>query len=247
MKKILFLAAMSATIALMAAPASAQQHNILTEKEKQEGWQLLFDGKSFGDWRKYKETAMPEQWSIDEENGAMKLAANARRPGSMSGADILFGGKKFSNFELSIDWMIESRGNSGIFYYVVEAEGQQNMFERSPEVQVLDNWYAGDNKLTNHLAGSLYDMLPALPQNAKPAMQWNTIVIKIDNGMVTHTQNGEVVCQYSLWTPEWGALVGASKFNGWPGFTAGPAREGYIGLQDHGYAVWFRNIKVREL
>ena len=245
MKKIFLPAAMSALIALAALPASAQQ-NTLTAQEKQEGWQLLFDGKTFGEWRQYNGTAMPEQWSVDEANGAMKLATNARRPGAMSGADILFGGRQFSNFEVSIDWMIESKGNSGILYYVVEEEGKP-MYTAAPEVQVLDNWYASDNKLSNHLAGSLYDILPALPQNAKPAMEWNTIVIRVDNGNVTHTQNGEVVCRYSLWTPEWGALVAGSKFKDWPGFNAGPARQGYIGLQDHGYAVWFRNIKIREL
>jgi hypothetical protein len=164
----------------------------------------------------------------------------------MSGADILFAGSQFSDFEVSIDWMIEKAGNSGILYYVVEEAGKA-MYNAAPEVQVLDNWNAGDNKLANHLAGSLYDILPALPQNARPAMEWNTIVIRVEGGNVTHTMNGEKVCQYSLWTPEWAKLVAGSKFKDWPGFNAGPARQGYIGLQDHGYAVWYRNIKIREL
>jgi len=42
-------------------------------------------------------------------------------------------------------------------------------------------------------------------------------------------------------------LVENSKFKNFPGFTEGIAKEGYIGLQDHGYTVWFRNIKIREL
>jgi hypothetical protein len=245
MKKVLFSAITLALVAIVAIPASAQQ-NTLTAAEQQAGWQLLFDGKTFDGWRQYNGTAMPEQWSIDEAQSAMKLATNSRRPGNMSGADVIFAGKQFSNFEVSIDWRIESQGNSGILYYVAEVEGKP-MYEAAPEVQVLDNWYAGDNKLTNHLAGSLYDILPALPQNAKPAYEWNTIVIKVDNGTVTHTQNGEVVCRYSLWTPEWSKLVAGSKFRDWPGFNAGPAKQGYIGLQDHGYAVWFRNIKIREI
>ncbi len=244
MKKLFFGALALAALTVMPA-AAQQQPNTLTADQQREGWQLLFDGSSFGSWRQYNGTAMPEQWSIDTERGAMKLET-APRAGAMRGLDIIYAGKQFDNFELSIDWMIESQGNSGILYYVVE-QAEKPMYDAAPEIQVLDNWYAGDNKLANHLAGSLYDILPALPQNARPAMQWNTIVVKVDNGRVTHTQNGEVVCQYTLWTPEWGKLVAGSKFKDWPGFNAGPARQGYIGLQDHGYAVWFRNIRIREL
>jgi hypothetical protein len=254
MKKILLFAASAALVALVATPASAQraaraqkvEQNTLTAEEQQAGWQLLFDGETFDGWRKYNGTEMPEQWSIDKKEGAMKLATNSKNPGSMSGADVIFAGKQFANFEVSIDWMIEEEGNSGILYYVAEVPGEA-MFMAAPEVQVLDNWNAGDNKLTNHLAGSLYDILPALPQTAKPAMEWNTIVIKVEDGRVIHTQNGQEVCRYSLWTPEWGMLVAGSKFRDWPGFNAGPAKQGYIGLQDHGYAVWFRNIKIREI
>ncbi len=253
MKKILLFAASAALVALVVVPASAQRakraqqaaQNTLTAEEQQAGWQLLFDGESFDGWRQYNGTAMPESWSIDKKQGAMKLATNPR-PGRMGGFDIIFADKQFSDFELTIDWMIEEKGNSGILYYVVEEAGKP-MFNAAPEVQVLDNWYASDTKLANHLAGSLYDMLPALPQNAKPAMEWNTIVIRVKDGRVTHTQNGVEVCRYSIWTPEWGMLVAASKFKDWPGFNQGPAKQGYIGLQDHGYSVWFRNIKVREL
>jgi hypothetical protein len=145
-----------------------------------------------------------------------------------------------------MDWKIEKGGNSGIFYYVVEYPGKP-IYYAAPEIQVLDNWYASDNKLTNHLAGSLYDMLPALPQNAKPAGEWNTIVIRVENGKATHIQNGVKVVEYELWTPEWNELVAKSKFKDWPGFKEGPAKEGYIGLQDHGYDCWYKNIKIREL
>jgi hypothetical protein len=74
-----------------------------------------------------------------------------------------------------------------------------------------------------------------------------SIVIRVENGNVTHTQNGTKVVSYTLWTPEWDALVANSKFKDFPGFTEGISKEGYIGLQDHGYDVWFRNIKIREL
>ncbi len=221
----------------------AQKNNTLKAKEKKEGWTLLFDGKNMDGWRKCNSTEMATNWKIDDES--MKVV-RGERAGRGQGGDILYGPKKYKNFELSIDWKIEKEGNSGIFYYVVEYPDKP-IYEAAPEVQVLDNWNAGDNKLANHLAGSLYDMIPALPQNAKPAGEWNTIVIRVKDGKVTHTQNGVKVVEDELWTPAWYDLVAKSKFKDWPGFKEGPAKEGYIGLQDHGYDCWFRNIKIREL
>ena len=219
------------------------QHNTLTEKEIKEGWTLLFDGKSFDGWRKCNSTEMAANWEINEQ--AMKVKRGEKK-GSGQGGDILFGKEKFGDFELSIDWKIEKEGNSGIFYYIVETPGKP-IYNAAPEIQVLDNWYASDNKLTNHLAGSLYDLLPALPQNAKPAGEWNTIVVRIKDGKATHIQNGVKVVEYTLWTPEWYDMVSKSKFKDWEGFKEGPAKEGFIGLQDHGYDCWFRNIKIRKL
>jgi hypothetical protein len=89
-------------------------------------------------------------------------------------------------------------------------------------------------------------MLAADPKTVKPAGEWNTIVIYVKDGMVTHTQNGVKVVEYTLWTPEWNAMVVNSKFKNFRGFIEGIAKEGYIGLQDHGYTIWFRNIKIRE-
>ena len=239
-------------LAIVSTAIVFAQDNTLTAKEKSEGWQLLFDGKSFEGWRQCNKTEMAPFWVI--ENGVMRIISKAERPAVPEGerrpgaSDILFGTKKFKDFELSIDWNIGHGGNAGIFYYVREIPGKP-IYQACPEVQILDNWNAGDNKLTNHLAGSLYDMLPALPQNAKPSGQWNTIVIRIKDGHVTHTQNGEKVCEYTLWTPEWEKLVAGSKFKDWPEFQEGaPDKEGYIGLQDHqDNGCSFKNIKIREL
>lgn len=228
---------------IMSVSAASAQNNTLTKKEKQAGWTLLFDGTSFDGWRKCNATEMAANWEISEEAMRVKRGEKA---GYGQGGDILFAAEKYSDFELSIDWKIEKEGNSGIFYYVVEAPGKP-IYNAAPEIQVLDNWNASDNKLTNHLAGSLYDMLPALPQNALPAGEWNRLLVRVKDGRVTHVQNGVKVVEYTLWTPEWRDLVAKSKFKDWPGFREGPAREGYIGLQDHGYDCWFRNIKIRKL
>ena len=223
----------------------SQAPNTLTAAEKQQGWVLLFNGRTFDGWRQCNGTTMPANWVVEDQ--AMKVfTAPGRKPGQGAGGDILYGLKKFRDFELSIDWKTEKAGNSGIFFNVREVPSQP-IYYAAPEVQVLDNADATDNKLASHLAGSLYDMLPAAPNSVKPAGEWNTIVIRVKDGRVTHTQNGMKVVEYTLWTAEWDALVQVSKFKTFKGFIEGIAKEGYIGLQDHGYAIWFRNIKIREL
>jgi len=245
MKRHIFSTLLMAVALLIALPGFSQTVNKLSKKEKKEGWVLLFNGQNFDGWRQCNGTAMPANWVIEED--AMKVFTAAdKKPGQGSNGDILFQSKKFKNFELSIDWKASKMANSGIFYCVREVPGKP-IYYASPEVQVLDNVDASDNKIDSHLAGSLYDMLPADPKTVKPAGEWNTIVISMKDGQVTHTQNGVKVVSYSLWTPEWDALVAKSKFKTFPGFTEGISKEGYIGLQDHGYAVWFRNIKIREL
>ena len=188
---------------------------------------------------------MPKNWKIDDN--AMKVfTGEGKKPGSGAKGDILFGDKKFKNFELSIDWKASKMANSGIFINVREVPGKP-IYYAAPEIQVLDNVDATDNKVASHLAGSLYDMIAADPETVHPAGQWNTIVIHVKNGKVTHTQNGVEVLSYEMWTPEWDELIANSKFKNFPGFTGGVSKEGYIGLQDHGYPVCFRNIKIREL
>ncbi len=239
-------------VSQVSCDSQSVKDNTLTKKEISEGWQLLFDGKSFDGWRLCNGTNVPPGWVI--KDGAMKCLPRREQPPRAdgerggTGGDILYGLKKFRNFEFSVDWNVGKGGNSGVFYSVVEYPGRP-IYYAGVEVQILDNWNAGDNKLANHLAGSLYDILPALPSNAKPSGEWNTLVIRIKDGKVTHTQNGVVVCEYTLWTPQWYELVSKSKFATWETFQEpNPAKEGYIGFQDHGdFGCMFKNIKIREL
>ena len=234
----------AATMLIM-LPSFGQVVNKLTEKEKKNGWVLLFNGKDFKGWRQCNGTAMPMNWKIEDQSMEV-FTAEGKQPGSGSNGDIVFGEKKFKNFEFTIDWKVSKMANSGIFFNVREVPGQP-IYYAAPEIQVLDNVDATDNKMASHLAGSLYDMIAADPKTVHPAGEWNTIVIRVQNGKVTHIQNGVKVVEYELWTPAWDAMVAKSKFKTFPGFTEGIAKEGYIGLQDHGYPVWFKNIKIREI
>jgi hypothetical protein len=221
------------------------QVNQLSKKEVKDGWILLFNGKDFTGWRQCNGTAMPANWVIEDD--AMKVViGEGKKPGQGANGDIVFGDKKYKNFELSIDWKASKMANSGIFYYVREVPGKP-IYYAAPEIQLLDNKDATDNKIDSHLAGSLYDIIAADPKTIHPAGEWNTCVIKVKDGAATISMNGTEVVKYTHWTPEWDKMVQNSKFKSFEGWTEGISKDGYIGLQDHGYPVWFRNIKIREL
>ena len=212
-------------------------------------WITLFDGTSFEGWRGYGRQDVPTAWTI--EDGAIKINGSGRgEAGAKDGGDIVFD-RKFKNFELTFEWKVAKGANSGVFYLAQEIEGEP-IWKSSPEYQILDNANHPDAKLgkdNNRQSASLYDLIPAVPQNSNPFEEWNTGGVMVYKGTVVHTQNGENVVEYHLWTEDWEAMIEGSKFKGWENFinTGGDKQEGYIGLQDHGDDVWFRNIKIKVL
>lgn len=230
-----------------------------------EGYVTLFDGKSFNGWRGYGKEEVPTKWVI--EDGAIKFdASGSKEAQERSGGDLVFA-HKFKNFELELEWKVAKGSNSGIFYLAQEVEATdpntgetklQPIYISAPEAQVLDNENHPDAKLgkdDNRKSMSLYDMIPAAPQNSKPHGEWNKAKIVVNNGTVVHVQNDADVVEYQLWNQQWTDRLQASKFSEekWPlafellNNVGGPNKEGYIGLQDHGDDVWFRNIRIKEL
>ena len=220
-----------------------------------DGAYIIFCGKTLYGWRGYNKDCVPGRWTIDEEEGALKFNGSGTGEGQEGdGGDIIFA-RKFRNFELSIDWKVSKGGNSGIFYLAQEIKDQP-IYISSPESQVLDNENHPDARLGvdgNRQSTSLYDMIPAKPQNANSFGEWNTTKIMVYRGTVVHNQNGANVLEYHLWTSRWTEMLQNSKFSqkDWPiafkllNNCGGDNREGYIGLQDHGDDVWFKNIKVK--
>ncbi len=229
-----------------------------------DGYITLFDGKSAEGWRGYGKDNLPGKWSID--NGALKISgAGKGEAQEKDGGDIIFA-HKFKNFILELEWKVAKGSNSGIFYLAQEIEAKDKdgnmkmepIYISAPEYQVLDNVNHVDamaGKDGNRQSASLYDMIPAKPQNSKPFGEWNKAEIVVSKGTVFHKQNGETVVEYHLWTPEWTKMLEESKFSKekWPiafellNNCGGPNREGYIGLQDHGDDVWYRNIRIKVL
>jgi hypothetical protein len=217
--------------------------NSLTPQEQTQGWILMFDGKTTTGWLGYDTTVFPDSGWV-AENGTLRCIGSGEGEAGGKGGDILYD-RKFKDFDLKLEWKIDSAGNSGIFYLAQEIPNEP-VWKSAPEMQLLDNIGHLDAKLGkngNRQAGSLYDLIPAVPQNAKPVGEWNSAEIIVSQGTVVHFQNGEKVLEYHLGTPDWSKIIKESKFKDFPEF--GKYKEGFIVLQDHGCNVWFRGIKIK--
>lgn len=242
MTKKISLHVMAALLAVLFT-SNIQAQNTLTEEEKKDGFVLLFDGKTSDGWRGYKKDYFPDKWII--EDGVIHFNPMAKG----KGGDIVYD-KEFSDFHLKIEWKIDTAGNSGIFYLGSEDKTYKAIYQTAPEMQVLDNEKHPDAKLGtdgNRKSGSLYDLIPANPQNDNGAKEWNSAEVICKDGHVIHMQNGEKVVEYQYGTQMWEALVARSKFPGLNPDWVNLQEKGVIGLQDHGNHVWFRNIKIKEL
>lgn len=237
----------------VAVELSLPRVDINSFQKNSEGAYVIFDGTSLRGWRGYNKENVPNRWVI--EDGALKFSkdANVENP---EGGDLVFA-YDFKEFELSFEWKISHKGNSGVFFLAKEIKGQP-IYISSPEFQVIDNQDHPDAKMGvdgNRKSSSLYDMLPANPQNANPVGEWNTSKIIVKGNLVQHFQNGVKVVEYTIGTKEWTELLQKSKFSEdkWPlafsllNNVGGDSKSGLIGLQDHGDDVWYRNITVKEL
>lgn len=241
---------LAAVLFAAAIPALAQTApNQLTAKEKAEGWRLLFDGNTSSGWRSTRGPDFPATgWEV--KDGLLSVTEHGGEEGGNAG-DIITT-RKYSNFELLVDFRITPGANSGIKYFVNldmtpghEGHGSAIGFE----YQILDDALHPDAKLGkdgDRTLGSLYDMVPAdKSKPARPVGEWNTARIIIRGAHGEHWLNGVKVLEYTRLTPRFRQIVADSKFHVYPGF--GEANDGFILLQDHGFPVSFRNIKIRGL
>jgi len=209
-------------------------------------WTILFDGTSFKGWHGYLSDEVSEAWKL--EDGAMVLYPPERKEGGTPNLNVI-SDKNYSDFVLSLEWKISkkaSSGNSGIFWGIKEDAMYPVPARTAPEIQVLDNQHK-PNIPNNRRAGALYDLVAPLSDMTKPIGQWNTCILtvnhKINSGKVT--LNGTEISNFPLQGSEWDAMVSKSKFADWEGY--GTYKTGKIGLQYHGNAVSYRNIRIKEL
>ena len=223
-----------------AQAAPAAEPNTLSEKEKAEGWKLLFDGKSIEHFRNYnkKDAPVSNKWKV--ENGELTLTGSG-------GGDIVTK-DQYESFEFTVDYKISKGGNSGLMFRVIEVE-KKPPYDSGPEIQIQDNVDGKDPQK----AGWLYQMYQppkdektGKPVDAtKPAGEWNTLRFVLNGNKGEVYMNGTKYSEWEIGSADWNERLGKSKFAKWENFAK--HAKGHICLQDHGNVVSFRNIKIREL
>ena len=252
--KRLFLASLllaSSTITIGAVSAGAQT-NALTSAEQKAGWRLLFDGKSFAGWRGLGYDSVPSaHWRI--KDGTIMKIASGNVPKIADGQPLVGGDlmsvDTYQNFELSWEFKLTPKANTGVKYNVSEEFSLKNASNHAAlgwEFQLQDDINGDDITNPTHLTASLYEMIASNARSiTKPIGEWNSARLVFNGNKGEHWLNGKKVVEFDITTPEFAALFAKSKYRNTKGFEE--RRKGHIILQDHNDEVYFRSIKIREL
>ena len=221
-----------AELDLTAAP------NTLTEKEKQAGWQLLFDGQTADGWHLYNAQGISDVWSI--ENGCFTMNS----VGGGEEQDIITDGV-YRNFAFTVEYKLSTGSNSGIIFQVKEDTLYQYPYETGPEFQLIDHDNWTDQLEDWQIHGANYAMYPPKAKPYNPVGEWNRLLLVVNGNQVIQMINGVEVVSYEKYSDEWVQLRNSGKWIDYPDY--GIVDEGHIALQNHGTKLWFRNIKIKQL
>lgn len=204
----------------------------------------LFDGSNLDAWVFAKDA-----WTIDAD-GAMTCLMDEvkQKNGSIKvrGKGYIWTKNTYKDFELTLDYKLSESANSGVFFRTDKDNPVQGGFE----VQLLDN--DGFQKIKGkkdprNLNGALYDCQPATTDPQNPIGEWNSLKIRCQGTILEIEINSVLVnkVDISKWdTPEKNPDGSPNKFK--TALNKLP-HTGYIGFQNHGNVVWFKDVKISTL
>jgi hypothetical protein len=195
----------------------------------------LFDGKSLEGWTTASGEPVTSGWTVEDG-----MLVRSSRGGSIHTA------KEYGDFDLSFEWKIAPRGNSGVKYRVAHYEKgvYGNPGWLGCEYQIYDD--AGRGARPRYSCGAIYELYaPSDDKKLRPVGEFNASRIVVHGTKIEHWLNGERIVDADISSDDWKRRVARSKFGDVDGFFTN--RKGRIELQDHGAKVWFRNIVLRPL
>lgn len=202
----------------------------------EQGFEPLFDGTSLDAFQ----MGPDKSWVI--QDGVIALQ-RADYDGKEHNLDYLWTRKPYGDFVLELEFKTLDRANSGVF---LRTSDLQDPVFTGLEVQI-SNSYGKTDLTRGGTAGAIYDCLAPSKNAVKAPGEWNHYRITCDDNRIQVVLNGERVADMDLnqWTePHQNPDGSKNKF---PRPLKDFARKGYIGFQDHGRPVWYRNLRVKRL
>ncbi|MAZ27629.1 MAG: glycosyl hydrolase [Cytophagaceae bacterium] len=206
-----------------------------------DGWVDLMAPENVSHWRGYNGEGLPSGWKV--EDGILMSSGE----GGDIGGDIIYDADKYEEFELTVDWKLSPEGNSGIFYHVVEDKKYHAPYEVAPEYQIIDQLGFPQKLEDWQSIGADYAMYTPdyKDEDLRPMGEWNTSKIVFTNDKATYYLNGKKTVEFVPYSEDWEKRRNSGKWEDYPDY--GTSRTGYIGLQDHGSEIAFKNIKIKKL
>jgi hypothetical protein len=234
----------TACLLLVAAllPARAGQPNQLTDAEREQGWRLLFDGKTAAGWQEVTGKTFPAKcWTI--EDSCLKVLV--RSDGFQDIRTI----ETFRSFDLQFEWKIRKDGNSGVKYLIQRVDEWTNVSGRQARARGLEYQLADDENADaasdpRRVAGSLYSLIAPSPRIPPRIGEFNHSRLLVRGRHVEHWLNGVKVVEFETTAPEVQELLRRDLPKG-SNEDMPLAGTSPISLQNHASETWFRNIKIR--
>lgn len=212
--------------------------------EESPEWTTLFDGSSLDAF-----AFAEDSWEIDEDGAItcnMKEVTTKKGEKKLRGMGYLWTKEEYGDFEISLEYKLSEGANSGVFYRARKDDPVHHGFE----VQLMDNvgfQKTHGEKEPRKLNGSFYEGKAPSADPANPVGQWDRLVLKAVGPRITCHINGVEVFDVDVndW-PEVGKNPDGTP-NKFQVAIKDKPRSGYIGFQNHGQYVWFRDIEVRRI
>ena len=211
---------------LMLLTLFAFAQNSLTNMEKMEGFELLFNGKNLDGWIGNKTDYVVED------------AVIVIHP-DKGGSGNLFTEKEYADFIFRFEFQLTPGANNGLG---IRAPKEGDAAYKGIELQIMDNTadkYKDLHEYQYH--GSVYGVIPAKRGFLKPVGEWNEQEVVVTGDTIKVILNGEIIVDGNIKVARKGGTLDGKKH---PGLKN---KKGYIGFLGHGDVVRFRSIKIKEL
>jgi len=198
----------------------------LTAEEKQQGFEILFNGNDLSGWVGNK-----TDYFVDDH--VIAIYPTGRGKGN------LYSEKEYANFVFRFEFMLTPAGNNGLGIHA-PLEGDAAYVGK--EIQILDDGHPSYANIQPYQAhGSVYGIIPAKRGSLRPTGEWNVEEVEVKGDKIKVTLNGNVIVDGDMKKASEKGTMDKQQHPGLQRHT------GHIGFLGHGSVVKFRNIRVKAL